>query len=120
MAFLRCMPKGGSGGGGYDLRYLKNISSRTGTSTTVNFDLSAYLDDYASLESDNIICEFTSTWARSATASQNLQLSYSYNPSTGLYSVTSNNTFGGSKVHAANFLIVKPSISTVPSTTGIV
>lgn len=120
MAFYRCSaPSQGGGGGNYEVRYLQNISSNTGTATTAKFNLANYLDDYATLEADNIICELTSTWARSASAAQNLQLSYSYDSSTGLFTMTSNNTFGGSKVHVANFIIIKPGVSSIPTTTGI-
>lgn len=121
MAFFRCTVVPESGGGGdYEVRYIKGVSSRSGSATTVNFDLSSYLSDYATLEVDNIICELTSTWGRSATSAQNIQITYSYNPSTGTFTATSNNTFGSSKIHIANFLIIKPGVSAIPTTTGIV
>lgn len=120
MAFYRCSaPSQGGGGGNYEVRYLQNISSNTGATRTVNFNLANYLDDYASLDVDNIVCELTSTWAKSSSAAFSMTLAYSYTPSTGLFTVTSNTAFGNAKVHVANFIIIKPGVSSIPTTTGI-
>lgn len=121
MAFYRCSaPSQGGGGGGYEVRYLQNISSNTGTARTANFNLANYLDDYESLDVDNIVCELTTTWGKSSTAAFTVTLAYSYTASTGLFTITSNNAFSNAKVHVANFIIIKPGVSSIPTTTGIV